>query len=257
MNRSFPSMLAVAIIAPLVAASPVSAQTLLDRARDAVRDAGEKIEDAARDAGRNASDFLTDNPDLNRDIIDLGKRMGVPGFEDVRPYAGANLAVLPAAAAPGSEVMLTATGLPGAARVNLGFGPPRQDYVLLTTAVTSDRGAVEQAVTVPASATPGETMVFTAETEDGRVRLVSEPFAVVEPGPPPGTKVSVTGTLSNEGVECPALRGDDGRLYTLTDPAAGGFKPGDRVQVTGEVASMSMCMQGIAITGTTIAAARG
>jgi hypothetical protein len=89
------------------------------------------------------------------------------------------------------------------------------------------------------------------------VRLVSESFAVVEPGPPPGTKVSVTGTLSSEGAECPALRGDDGKLYTLADPSAGGFKPGDRVNVEGEVAGMSMCMQGITITGTTITAAKG
>ena len=68
-----------------------SAQTLLDKARDAVRDAGETIEDAARDAGRDASEFLADNPDLNRDILDLGQRMGLPGFEDAKPYAGASL----------------------------------------------------------------------------------------------------------------------------------------------------------------------
>jgi hypothetical protein len=183
--------------------------------------------------------------------------MGLPGFDDAKPYAGANLAVAPAEAGPGAQVMLTAVGFPGKTKVNLGFGPPRQDYTVLATAVTSDRGMIEQAVTVPGSATPGETIVFTAETEDGRVRLVSEPIAVIEPGPPPGTKISVTGTLSSEGAECPALRGDDGKLYTLTDPSAGGFRPGDRVHVTGEVAGMSMCMQGITVTGATITAVKG
>jgi hypothetical protein len=258
MNRRFLwPVVAALIVAPFIAAAPASAQTLLDKAREAVRDAGEKIEEAARDAGRDASDFLANNPDLNRDIIDLGKRMGLPGFDDAKPYVGANLTVVPATAGPGSEVMLTAAGLPGAAKVRLGFGPPGQDHMPIATAVTSDRGTIERAVTVPASASPGETMVFTAETEDGRVRLVSEPFAVIEPGPSPGTWVSITGTLSNEGAECPALRGDDGKLYSLSDPSAGGFKPGDRVRVTGEVASMSMCMQGITIGNPTVTAVKG
>jgi hypothetical protein len=80
---------------------------------------------------------------------------------------------------------------------------------------------------------------------------------ILTPGPPPGTRISINGTLSNEGVECPALRGDDGKLYTLADPLAGGFGPGDRVHVAGEVAGMSRCMQGITLTGTTITAADG
>jgi long-subunit acyl-CoA synthetase (AMP-forming) len=39
------------------------------------------------------------------------------------------------------------------------------------------------------------------------------------------------------------MRGDDGKLYTLTGDLKG-FKPGDRVKVTGRVAEMSSCMQG-------------
>ncbi|HET7714222.1 MAG TPA: DUF5818 domain-containing protein [Bauldia sp.] len=249
--------LAGAAIVAVVAIETAPAQTLLDKAREAVQDAGRQIEDAAREAGRDASDFLADNPDLNRDLIDLGKRMGLPGFEDAQAYVGANLTVTPPTAGPGSGVMVTAVGLPGNARVKLGFGPPQEAYQVIATPVASDRGVVEVAVPVPSWARPGEMMVFTAETEDQRVRLVSEPFAVVEPGPAPGTAIDVTGTLSNEGVECPSLRGDDGKLYTIADPTAGGFKPGDRVRVTGEVAGMSMCMQGITIAHPTISAAEG
>ena len=248
---------AAAILVAFAVAAPASAQTLLDKARDAVRDAGETIEDAARDAGRDASDFLADNPDLNRDIIDLGQRMGLPGFEDAKTYIGANVSVAPAEAGPGAGVMVTAVGLPGDAKVKLGFGPPRQDFTVIATPVASDRGTIEAAVTVPDWARPGVAMVFTVETDDGRVRLVSETFTVVAPGPAPGTAVNVTGTLSSEGTECPALRGDDGTLYTLADPAAGGFKPGDRVHVTGEVASMSMCLQGITIADPTVSRAAG
>lgn len=248
-------MIGAALLGAALLAAPASAQTLLDQARDAVRDAGRSVEDAARQAGRNATDFLADNPDLNRDIIDLGKRMGLPGFEDAPAYVGANLGVAPLAAAPGTPVVLTAIGLPGNASVTAAFGPPRGDQAPIAAGTTDARGKVELEAAVPASAAPGQAAVFAIETDDGRARLVSEAFTVTSPGPPPGTRVDVTGTLSNEGVECPAFRGDDGRLYTIADPAAGGFKPGDRVHVAGEVAAMSLCQQGIPLAGTTITAA--
>ena len=108
----------------------------------------------------------------------------------------------PAEAGPGSGVKVTAVGLPGDAKVKLGFGPPLQDYTVIATPVASSRGVVEATVTVPNWAKPGEAMVFTVETEDGRVRLVSEAFPVVAaPSPAPGTAVSVTGTLSGEGTD--------------------------------------------------------
>jgi len=251
----FRPLVAAALLGAATLASPASAQTLLDQARDAVRDAGRSVEDAARQAGRDATDFLADNPDLNRDIIDLGKRMGLPGFEDARAYVGANLSVAPPAAAPGATVVLTATGLPGSTAVIAAFGAPRGNQAAIATGTTDARGTIELNATVPASATPGAAAVFAIETEDGRARLVSEAFTVTNPGPPPGTRVDVNGTLSSEGVECPAFRSDDGKLYTITDPAAGGFKPGDRVHVAGEVAGMSLCQQGIPLTGTTITAA--
>ena len=56
----------------------------------------------------------------------------------------------------------------------------------------------------------------------------------------------ITGVITNEGVECPALRGDDGRLYTL----GGRFddlQPGERVRVIGRRAEASFCMQGTTI----------
>jgi len=55
--------------------------------------------------------------------------------------------------------------------------------------------------------------------------------------------MTVTGKLTNEGVECKAMRGDDGKLYTLTGDLKG-FRTGDRVKVTGRIAEMSTCMQG-------------
>ncbi len=65
--------------------------------------------------------------------------------------------------------------------------------------------------------------------------------------PPPGDeRIRITGTVTREGVECTAVRGDDGRLYTLAGRTAN-LQPGDRVEVIGERAEVSTCMQGVTI----------
>ena len=61
-----------------------------------------------------------------------------------------------------------------------------------------------------------------------------------------GQMINVRGTLTGEGVECQALRGDDGELYTLTGDLSG-FEDGDRVKVRGTVAEISTCQQGTTI----------
>jgi hypothetical protein len=61
-----------------------------------------------------------------------------------------------------------------------------------------------------------------------------------------GQMINVRGTLTDEGVECQALRGDDGELYTLTGDLSG-FEDGDRVKVRGTVAEISTCQQGTTI----------
>lgn len=61
----------------------------------------------------------------------------------------------------------------------------------------------------------------------------------------------VTGVLTREGVECPALRGDDGRLYTLAG-STGTHGPGDRLTVRGSRAEASICQQGTTINVSSI-----
>jgi len=69
----------------------------------------------------------------------------------------------------------------------------------------------------------------------------------IVPPAPPSRDVRVVGTLTREGAECQAMRGDDGRLYTLAGRNLGDFFPGDRVEVEGRVAEVSSCMQGTTI----------
>jgi hypothetical protein len=62
----------------------------------------------------------------------------------------------------------------------------------------------------------------------------------------PGQNVTIRGRLTDEGVECPALRSEDDKLYTLVGDLKGARR-GDRVVVEGTVAEVSTCMQGITI----------
>lgn len=60
----------------------------------------------------------------------------------------------------------------------------------------------------------------------------------------------VTGVVTTEGVECPSIRTDDGRLYTLATRQK--LNKGERVRVTGAIAEMSFCMQGTTLSVTKI-----
>jgi hypothetical protein len=60
-----------------------------------------------------------------------------------------------------------------------------------------------------------------------------------------GKPLRVTGRLT-QGVECPALRTADGKIYTLAGNLKG-WKTGDRVTVTGTLAQASTCQQGTTI----------
>ena len=79
--------------------------------------------------------------------------------------------------------------------------------------------------------------------------LTPRPAAAIvtpEASQPPDGTVIVSGMLTPEGIQCQALRGEEGRLYTL-DGNIEPFHLGDRVEVRGKVAEMSICMQGTTI----------
>jgi hypothetical protein len=62
--------------------------------------------------------------------------------------------------------------------------------------------------------------------------------------------LTITATVTNEGVECPAVRTDDGKLYTIATKEK--LTPGMRVRITGTIAEASFCMQGTTIAATKI-----
>ena len=60
--------------------------------------------------------------------------------------------------------------------------------------------------------------------------------------------VALDGTMTDEGVECPTMRTDDGTLYSLAlrTPQNQIF-PGQKIHVEGTVAQISICQQGTTI----------
>ena len=79
----------------------------------------------------------------------------------------------------------------------------------------------------------------------GLIAFLVGPFLPFE-GAKAQDVIHVSGTFTDEGVECPAVMGDNGVLYTLTGDVSG-FEPGDRVELVGAPAEVSVCMQGMTL----------
>jgi hypothetical protein len=103
-------------------------------------------------------------------------------------------------------------------------------------------GNLSAKVKIPADAQRGVHFFFVQNSESGQV--ASTPTAFLVTGA--DGKVTLRGRMSDEGVECKAMRGDLDELYTLTGsadwPAAG-----TQVTVVGTIAEMSICQQGVTI----------
>ena len=59
-------------------------------------------------------------------------------------------------------------------------------------------------------------------------------------------ELCLRGVFTDEGVECPAFRGEDGTLYTLTGLTRR-VEPGEEHCICGVPAMISFCMQGVTI----------
>lgn len=161
-----------------------------------------------------------------------------------------NVTVAQTEAAPGASVTVTAEGFPPDTEVVVGAGPPQSEYDVIERARTDAQGRLQRTVAMPRAAESHREYVFVVATPDARTKAVSRRVDVVEEQPRSGA-ITVTGVITQEGVECLAMRGDDGKLYTLGRPQEQ-YAPGTRVRVTGTIAEMSFCMQGITINPTKI-----
>lgn len=143
----------------------------LGRARSAVVDAGRQVNDAASAAGRSISDYLKDQPDLNREVLSLGETLGLPGV-DSGPSTGPNLE----AVTSGDGVLeVSASGLPGDEEVMLGW---LDDGIVKPIAElrTDERGLIKTSLAWPEAIPDDVQVMFTIETTDKRLRLATDPI---------------------------------------------------------------------------------
>jgi LysM repeat protein len=204
---------------------------------------GDTLYSIARNAGVTVSVILDLNPEFDAQSVEVGDVVLVPG--DFIPVRRERLSINPQSGRPGTEVELRGRGFRPHARLRVLAGRSPYSLSRIDRVRADRRGRVDIPVALPEWARPGRRVFFALQTIDGQSRAVAGPFRVVG-RPSPSERLVVSGTLTKGGVECPLLRSDDGRVYSLTGDIEG-FGPGDRVLVEGRLAEVSICMQGQAL----------
>jgi LysM repeat protein len=190
---------------------------------------GDTLARIAARCGTSVAAMLQANPQIgNPNVIHAGATLRMPG---AGPVASAPPPPPPPGAPPASGAYGTYTVRPGDtfAAIAAAIGIPLA--VLMSANPDLD----------PRFLRPGWS-----------IRYPGGPF----PPRPGGERIAVTGTMTTEGIECPAMRADHGRLYTLTGNV-GRFRPGDRMHVRGVRAAVSTCQQGTTINVTEMVAVGG
>lgn len=142
----------------------------------------------------------------------------------------------------GTPVMVRVDGLPPGESIVVGFGGIGSPHEIMGDAVIDADGRAELELRIPAWVEANRTYLFYWAWADMRPVSFSSPFLVTGPE----GAVRVGGTLTDEGVTCPAMRGGDDTLYTLAG-SIGELEPGARVTVVGHLAEVSICSQGLTL----------
>jgi hypothetical protein len=87
----------------------------------------------------------------------------------------------PATGSAGSQVTLTASGLPAGAAVEIGFGAPQENFEILTRTTVDAQGNLSSVVTVPTWAQPGRGYHFAVAPVDQPPIGLSRVFNVTPP----------------------------------------------------------------------------
>ncbi len=140
---------------------------------------------------------------------------------------------------PGTEVTVFTENLPLQAKVHIGVGATRTGFEALHEAEQGMWGEVSGTITIPESAPWDRAVLLVAFDAIFAPIGLSDPFTVTRPD---GT-FQRTGEVTDEGVECLAMRDTDGFLYTLIG-STGDLEPGDPAVVRGRYVEASICQQG-------------
>lgn len=228
---------------------PSSAPPAANTNRYVVRP-GDTLFSIARANGVTMSSILELNPNINANSLRVGDVIVLRGGIVPPPaqQSSAFVTIKPESGTPGTVVRLDATGFRPSTKLRALAGTDAGSLREFQQVTTDRDGHAGLDVPVPESAASRGTLVFAFETLDRRVRVLSQTFRVTSraPGTEPG-QLTIVGTVTREGVECPAMRGEDGRLYTLTGRLSEDVRAGDRVRVVGRDVLSSSCQQGTTI----------
>lgn len=178
-------------------------------------------------------------------LVACGDGAAPPETEQPRESAVSDaprIAVETSTAHPDVVLPFRASGFTPGSAVEVGIGPPHSEYSVIAEYAADERGVVAAGVELGEWVDAGSTYVLVATTPTRSSKAVSDPFVVGKAGDP----IRVRGTLTDEGAECPALRGEFGALYTLADGELD-HPTGTQLVVEGTIAEMSICMQGTTI----------
>ena len=210
---------------------------------------GETLYSISARLGLRVADLIAANPGIDPRNIEIGDILYLPGYQppDAASPDPLEARISPGSAAPGEAVTIRARGFRPHEPVRIGAGPPRTEFDDVVQARADGRGRIEARVRVPDWADPGRRLEWVVYDRYRNEALVEDFLVAGSPDDGAGDEgLEVTGIITREGVECPALRSDTGELYTLAGDT-GRFRPGDRVTVRGRGAETSFCMQGTTI----------
>jgi hypothetical protein len=143
---------------------------------------------------------------------------------------------------PGTVVTIYTENLPLQARVHVGVGATRAGFEALDEAEQAMYGEVSATLTIPETAPWDRAVLLVAFDANFAPIGFSDPFHVTRQD----GILRRTGTVTDEGVECIAMRDTDDFLYTLIGNTEG-LEPGQSAVIEGRYMEASTCMQGTTI----------
>ena len=225
-------------------------------------------------------DLMLVNPELNNPhrllagaYLRLPYGVGTPAPRNLLARtSGEDVSVVPLPTNRGTDLSIQLGDFPANKKVKIGLGTSSQNYAIITGGKTDRFGRLTTKVGVPKAFAGKTGLVVVAKTLDEQSVAVSQSiamplasseasWAVSAPVPREkastsdrlavGTRISFEGVVTGEGSDCPAVRDDEGRLFSLTatDVAPA---PGEIVRVRGIVAPANWCANGVAIATSSV-----
>ena len=201
-------------------------------------ESGDTAYSIATTLGLSLQELMAENPDLDPLSMAIGEALDLP---DGDRSATVNLSAH--SGAPGTEVIVMARDLRPNDWITIGAGPQSSEWQRIREVQVSADGEVRAKVNVPSWADPSDVLTFVVDTDRGMTYKSGDFEVTSRSGDEEGTsKVALEGRVS-EGVECYMLTTPDGDFYSLVSDDVN-FTDGEYVEIRGERADASFCMQG-------------